>query len=204
MDDKPITNGGIALSRRERKKKETRSRILSAALSLIKDHGYDKVKIEEIARRADVANATFFLHFPNKAALITAFNEEVSEKIIDRLAEFDLPPADQLELLRAIVLDEWSRHADLLRQIVSDQIARGGEDLDRSMASIVDIAEDIVRTGQAQGAFSGAYDPAVVAQSLIASWRASTRQWARHGDDDQARLANRQVLDLILNGLTPR
>ena len=76
------------ISRRERKKRETRRRILEAAIGLMAKRPYAEVKIEEISAAADVANATFFLHFPTKASLITAFNEEVAAKIAEELAAF--------------------------------------------------------------------------------------------------------------------
>ncbi|MEM7741688.1 MAG: TetR/AcrR family transcriptional regulator [Pseudomonadota bacterium] len=192
------------LTRRERKKQETRRRIRDAAFSLMKEHGYENVKIEEIARQADVANATFFLHFPNKAALVTAFNEEISEKITKRLADFDFPPIEQLELLRAIVMDEWRENADLLRHIVSDALAQGSDDFDGSAASIVEIVEDIVLKGQNEGSFSNDVDADVVAHCLLACWRSATLQWAVSGNAERARRANRQALDLILSGLLPR
>ncbi|MEL7489992.1 MAG: TetR/AcrR family transcriptional regulator [Pseudomonadota bacterium] len=193
-----------ALSRRERKKSETRARILSAAFELMTERGYDNVKIGEIAERADVANATFFLHFPTKAALVSAFNEQVAEKIVERLGEFDLGAVEQLELLRAILLDEWSRHADLLRQIVIDAAAQDQKAFSDTSASLIALVEDIVRKGQAAGDFSKAFDADIVAQSLLASWRAATLNWAIHGDAERARAANRQTLDLILQGVSPR
>ncbi|MEL6363720.1 MAG: TetR/AcrR family transcriptional regulator [Pseudomonadota bacterium] len=201
---RPSPSSNAPQTRRERKKRETRRRILDAAFSLMKDHGYENVKIDEIARRADVANATFFLHFPTKAALITAFNEDVSEQIVRRLAEFDFPPVEQLELLRAIVLDEWRDHADLLRRIVYDALAQGNEDLENSATSIVEIIEDIVREGQADGSFSRDVDAEIAAHCLMACWRSATLNWARSGDAERARRANRQALDLVLNGLLPR
>ncbi len=199
-----VSQANPPMSRRERKKRETRQRILDAALFLMKEHGYENVKIEQIARHADVANATFFLHFPNKASLVTAFNEDVSEKILARLGEFDLPPIEQLELLRAIVMDEWREHADLLRHIVSDALSQGSEDLDRSSASLVDIAEIIMLKGQADGSFSPDFDANIVADCLLASWRAAVLQWAVTGDAERVQKANRQALDLILGGLLPR
>ncbi|MEO1656980.1 MAG: TetR/AcrR family transcriptional regulator [Pseudomonadota bacterium] len=191
------------LTRRERKKRETRRRIRDAAFALMKEHGYENVK-KQIARHADVANATFFLHFPTKAALVTAFNEDVSDKVSARLAEFDFPPLEQLELLRAIVMDEWREHADLLRHIVSDALAQGGDDIDGSEASITEIAEDIMRKGQADGSFSAEFDPDIVAHCLVACWRSAMLQWAVTGDANRVRRANRQALDLILSGLLPR
>lgn len=88
-------------SRRARKKGETRRKILNAALELMAARGYDGVKVEDICAKADVANATFFAHFPTKAALIAAFNEDVAERIAERLAGFSLPAVDRLELARA-------------------------------------------------------------------------------------------------------
>src|SRR5215813_14007392 len=88
------------ISRRERKKRETRRRILDAALKLMATRSYAEVKIEEISAAADVANATFFLHFPTKASLISAFNEEVAAKIAEALAAFKGTAVAKLEHLR--------------------------------------------------------------------------------------------------------
>jgi len=179
-------------------------RILDAALSLMAERGYDGVKIEEIAAHADVANATFFLHFPAKASLIVAFNEQVSDKIAERLEGFDLRAVDQLELLRAIVLDEWSRYSDLLRQIVADAAMQDGAAFAQSSDSLTALVEGIIRKGQSAGDLSTEYDADIIAQCLVASWRASTLHWALTGDAGRARRANRQALDLILNGVVAR
>ncbi len=201
MNTVSSTTSPIQMSRRERKKYETRMRILNAALNLMSEHGYDGVKIGDIAKEADVANATFFLHFPTKASLVVAFNEQVAEKVNIRLREFDLGAVEQLELLRAIVLDEWDAHSDLLRQIVVDAAMQDTQKFTDTSASLVAIVDEIVRKGQEQGDLSLDYDADIVAQSLVASWRASTLHWAIYGDDDRARKANRQALDLILNGI---
>ena len=60
-----------ALSRRERKKQETRQGLLEAALALFRERGYDETTIEEITDRADVAKGTFFNYFPSKEALLS-------------------------------------------------------------------------------------------------------------------------------------
>jgi AcrR family transcriptional regulator len=199
-----MNSGPEFQSRRERKKRETRARILDAALSLMAERGYDAVKIEDIAARADVANATFFLHFPTKSALITAFTEQVSEKIATRLAGFDLGAVEKLELLRAIVLDEWGRHSALLRKLVADAAAEDGAAILESSASLVVLVEAIVAEGQSAGELSAEFAPETVAQCLVSAWRAATVRWAATGDDAGARRANREALDLILRGALPR
>lgn len=191
-------------TRRERKKRETRARILDAALTLMAERGYDAVKIDDIAARADVANATFFLHFPTKSALITAFTEQVSDKIAARLQGFDIGAVEKLELLRAIVLDEWGRHSALLRKFVADAAAENGGAIFESSASLVDLVEAIVAEGQSAGELSGEFSPETVAQCLVSAWRAATLKWAASGDAAKARRANREALDLVLKGALPR
>ncbi len=199
-----MTSPPAPLSRRERKKLETRMRILNAAITLMSARGYDDVKIEEIAAAADVANATFFLHFPTKASLVAAFNEQISAKIAERLEGFDLGAVDRLELVRALVLDEWTWHAELLQRIVIDAAAQDGQSFAASSASLDALLTGIIRDGQAAGDLSDAFEPDIVAQSLVASWRASVLTWAMTGDAERARRANRQALDLVLFGAVPR
>ena len=57
-DDQAAQPAYPTISRRERKKRETRRRILEAALELMAKRSYAEVKIEEISAAADVANAT--------------------------------------------------------------------------------------------------------------------------------------------------
>lgn len=191
-------------SRRERKKRETRARILEAALALMAERGYDAVKIEDVAARADVANATFFLHFPTKSALIVAFNEQVCDKIAERLEGFSLGAVEKLELLRAIVLDEWSRRAALLRKLVAEAAAENGAAVLESSSNLVALVEAIVAEGQSAGELSAEFSPETVAQCLVSAWRAATVKWAVTGDDHGARRANREALDLVLKGALPR
>ncbi len=201
--DRPIPDSA-PLSRRERKKRETRMRILEAAFELMAERGYDDVTIEEISNRADIANATFFLHFPTKAALIDAFNEHVADVVKERLSGFSAGALEELELLRAIILDEWSQRSVLLRQIMADAASQNSGALIGTNASLMQLAEDIIRSGQASGELSSDYDPEIIAQCLMAGWSAAATQWAKSGDDDEARRANRQTLDLILYGAANR
>jgi hypothetical protein len=55
---------------RERRRQETRSRIVDAAAELFAERGFDAVSVMEIAKRAGVVEKTVFNHFPVKEGLV--------------------------------------------------------------------------------------------------------------------------------------
>jgi AcrR family transcriptional regulator len=63
---------GAADSLRERKQWRTRNDIVSAAMELFAQHGYDAVTVTDIARRAEVGRTTFFRYFPDKQDVLFA------------------------------------------------------------------------------------------------------------------------------------
>jgi AcrR family transcriptional regulator len=55
---------------RERRRQETRARIVDAAATLFAERGFDAVSVMEIAKRAGVVEKTVFNHFPVKEGLV--------------------------------------------------------------------------------------------------------------------------------------
>lgn len=73
---------------RERKKRRTREAIGDAAFELFAARGFDNVTVAEIARRADVSEATVFNHYPTKEDLVygrfAAFEDAMLDAIRQR------------------------------------------------------------------------------------------------------------------------
>jgi AcrR family transcriptional regulator len=73
---------------RERKKQRTRELLTETARRLFAERGFERVSIAEIARAADVSEATVFNYFPTKEDLVysgfEAFEEQLLEAIRNR------------------------------------------------------------------------------------------------------------------------
>ena len=79
------TPGGL----RERKKEQTRQLIADAARGLFVERGFDAVRVAEVARAADVSEATVFNYFPRKEDLVygrmESFEDELLAAVRDRI-----------------------------------------------------------------------------------------------------------------------
>ena len=57
-------------SRRERRKLEMRARILETARELFSEQGFQETRVADVCERADIAQKTFFNHYPTKLDLL--------------------------------------------------------------------------------------------------------------------------------------
>ena len=68
---------------RERRRLETRERIVDAAAELFAERGFDAVSVMEIARRAGVVEKTVFNHFPVKEGLVFEADPPMRAALLD-------------------------------------------------------------------------------------------------------------------------
>lgn len=188
------------LSRRERKKLETRNRILSSALTLFSRQSYDQVRVEDICEAADISNATFFAYFPTKASLITGFGADLLRQIRNRLNEFDVDSGESLELLRVIYFDEWADHRGLLKKVFSSSDSPEGAALAAAGSELIALVAEIIERGQSDEQLSSRFQAPLVAQCLVAGWRSVMIDFVTNGDAQQMTKNNREVLDIIMEG----
>jgi AcrR family transcriptional regulator len=76
-------------SRFERKKEETKNRIIRVAMALFKKQGVDETTMEQIAKEVDIAKGTLYSYFPVKEAIISDYMKQAfKEKNKDRILQF--------------------------------------------------------------------------------------------------------------------
>lgn len=64
------------LSRRDRRRAETRERIFDAAMKLLSEREFESITVETITEAADVGKGTFFNYFKNKEAIVGYYFEK--------------------------------------------------------------------------------------------------------------------------------
>ena len=86
--------------------------ILEAALELFRAQGIEATTIEQICERADVANRTFFNHFPTRRDMVRALaNERVRNLHVVLAERADEPARDRLVRF----FDDIAAHLESLR-----------------------------------------------------------------------------------------
>ena len=73
-------------SRVQRRVARTKAAIEDAFVQLVLEHGYERVAVEDICDRADLARATFYAHYPNKEAVLFSVFNRLIEDLMQRIA----------------------------------------------------------------------------------------------------------------------
>ncbi|PLZ03186.1 TetR family transcriptional regulator [Burkholderia sp. WAC0059] len=124
VESPPVPAEGL----RERKRRQTRERIVEAALGLFLDNGFDATTLDAIAQAADISRRTFFHYFDSKEAIVEARESDTEDAFRAALlsAKPETPPLDAVQAAfskmisrytsdEAIALDRLMRSTEALR-----------------------------------------------------------------------------------------
>ncbi len=203
--------------RRERKKMQTRKLLVTTAIRLFLDQGYEQTTIAQITAEADVAKKTFFNHFPSKDDILFADVEQyyydatlqvIAERrpkepipdLLLRIYEFGVArelainspfhgaDAETVERLNRLIMSVPALRAKSL-QVWFNLVRRIAEAL---AAAYPDELDDVTAAA-AVGALMGAAQGAVQAAGLA---RTGTGR-----SSDEYLAAARSGIDLVMRGL---
>ncbi|WP_396221624.1 TetR/AcrR family transcriptional regulator [Gemmatimonas sp.] len=200
---------------RRRAPEERPTQILDAAFHEFGEHGLAGARLDDIAKRAQVAKGTIYLYFPNKEAL---FREMVHTTIVAALAEAEASQAEshaetaeaqlrrlgtgwwaflrteRVQVLQRLVSLELGAFPDLMQFYADEVIARGRR-----------LVAGIIARGVARGEFRDV-DPPLAARMFSSIWMSHSTWCARReffmtlGSDEQV-LA--EMLEFYLYALRP-
>jgi AcrR family transcriptional regulator len=165
---------------RERKKREQRRLLSDTATRMFLQHGFDAVRVVEVAAACGVSEKTVYNYFPTKEALVLDQLTEMSEALAGALADPGVPPLQAVLRLLDADLDAMTAvgpgpgFAE-----AAEQIRRFG-DLIRSTPSLRAYATDSADRAVAvatqalafrQGVAPEDPEPQITARALVGLWQ---------------------------------
>lgn len=148
----------VELSRRERKKEETKDRIFKVAVKLFRDKGFEGTTIDDITERADVAKGTFFNYFHKKEAVLghlSAVRLSEAEERAEEILETPTPAREKLIELLTGAATGYEENPELSRFIVAESMQRAfapNEEVHHRWHNLlVRVMEQGRRTGELRG-----------------------------------------------------
>ncbi|MGC1677660.1 MAG: TetR family transcriptional regulator [Candidatus Binataceae bacterium] len=194
----------VVQSRRDRKKERTRGEIYQAAITLFIRRGFDAVTIEDICEAADVARATFFLHFPAKEALLTEYLRRANEEIAAMLAKYRGSATAALRAAFKMLAGMAAQHPDVLRLVIREVLVRPPirSRNEQQTGDLIELLADVVRRGQASGEFRARVNPVAAALSAFAAFFGFVSAWAQREGRFDIEASAAQALEVILHGIS--
>ena len=171
--------------------------LLVVARSAFAEHGID-ASLDDIARRAEVGNATLYRHFPTRQALLEAVHRDQIEALCAEAQTLLAAPSP------AEALTTWLRavaaHGSTSRGLLATLTAAlhdGGSDLSGCRTAIFTAASNLLTRAQR----ARAVQPDITVSQLLKLVNAIT--FATEGEPDGGAQAE-QLLKLLMDGIRSR
>lgn len=204
---KKTDNISSALSRRERKKKETKMSILNSAIKYFQAQGYASTTMEQIAEAVDISKVTLYNYFPSKEAIVSEFFQEMSHEFVGLvLAVLEKQPTTRMKIFEMFRRQfEWNAQYKELLQIyfvhqfesmLNPETYRGS-DLDIVLAQII-------RYGQEKGEVRNDLPTEYLAKHLEMMYVMQFLEWTLEPEtwDPEKNLG--MMVDLFMHGVENR
>lgn len=207
------TLDGDTPTRRERKKRETRRRIYSAAFGLFLEKGFENTTVEEIAERADVGKGTVFNYFPRKSSFLAALVEHWTIRIDEEMGpveEWAGSTRNKLEQLFFFLANLSAESPALFREAFFEHLRslpekKGCFKEAAPIQEFLFMTRTVIGQGQEAGEIRADIAPEHAATLVEAALFKTLVIWLMEGDSIEG--LHREMsakLDIIFNGMAPR
>jgi AcrR family transcriptional regulator len=194
-------------NRQTRKRLATRQRISDVATRLFIEHGFDKVKVDEIADAADVSRMTVFNHFPRKEDMFFDLDEVSREELLASLQErkAGMSPVEALRRFAHWAVANQRPYVRFFEEGSAEFMAtiQGSEALKARARAIRDELTDTLTVALAKSVKHPLPDPIarLAASLLVATWAVALVEAHRmFQQDHDVEKANTAFLDLVDRG----
>lgn len=203
----------MKLNRYERKKEETRQKIIDVAMNLFNKQGVDSTTLEQIAEEADIARKTLYNHFREKEAIICLYVQRIiKEQGPEALGQVLQLPDTRSRLTAALRKSLDWMHIDLNKDIYEkyfiyrmQKVVQTIRDGDLSLSSgFRDILVPIIDLGKETGEIRRDVNTMALAAHLESMHSNSAVVWLTHPEIFSINDGIDMIVDLFLNGAKNR
>jgi AcrR family transcriptional regulator len=168
------------LTRRERKKEETRRRIFEAAISLFREHGFETTTVDEITEKSDVGRGTFFNYFPKKEAVLAYLSEErvaLAEENAAALLDDKTPARERLLEIYAFAASPYVADRELSRYVFTEWMQRAFAPTEDAGMRWHKLLVAVIEQGQRAGELRADVTPLLCESLLSAVYMSTLYYW---------------------------
>ena len=202
------------MSRRERKRLQTRGNILSAASELFGARGFSATTMEEVAAKADVGVGTLYNYFGSKDRLLLGMMQDETERLLAVGQGILQDPGPDAEAAIVRLLATYQQFAtffrkDIMREIFAVSLLRPTEEVQEFSNLDVRLAAsvgELLITFITRGVIDPNIDVEAAAIALYGCLAIPVLLFLGSSDMDEAaldQLVKRQV-KIVVRGLAPR
>jgi AcrR family transcriptional regulator len=195
-------------TRASRRRARVREELLDIAERAFAESGYREVRMDDLARAADVSVGTIYGHFGSKDGLYLALGERALEEFaayLDQAARPEYSPLEQVMACGDVYLRFHLEHPGLFRFLAFDgvetQAPQADEDLrarvGRRLSEIIGGFQRLIETAIASGEADAVYDAELVARFLWGAWNGVVSLSLRN---DQMAMSDEQISACIQMG----
>ena len=178
-------------------REDTRRRLVDAGSRALASRGLDGVKMAAVARDAGVADGTFYLHFPDREALVAAVVTKAVAELAELLREIRTRPLEVADADRLAVeaIVAWAEdHRDLFIGAIRAAWSWAGAD---AVNALLAQREAELRSFQRAGEVRPALDVRVVARAEFAIFSHTLSWWLV----EDTRVSRERLVDTLVGML---
>ena len=193
--------------RMERKKKETRQRIIKVAMDLFQRQGFNDTTMEQIAEEADVARKTLYNHFPVKEAIVDEYvrgiSKESTQEAFETLQNLPDTRSRLVETLDKVY--EWVEiNPEIIGISLGYRLKNMYQGAEYSSGGSQSLIAEIIRLGQQAGEIRQDIQAKLLVKQLDILRGTVVMDWLNDSSKLELRKEMAKLVDLFLDGAMVR
>lgn len=192
-----------AMTRRERKKQQTRQEMLRSAKHLFREKGYENTSVEDVTERADVSKSTLFKHFPNKESLLIGLAEDEVKDLLTLMECSAYKEANldgKVQVIMSRLIEDSIPYLRLTGQILFTTLINKNN-IESPFKRLRDEVENLIKQGQEQGYYAKDLAPESIVIMLFGSYYGVLFKWFEDGGEAGVAQEMEVCVNMILDSI---